>query len=169
MTNKELFEALRMFEKEKDIPMDYMLMQIEKAITIACKNYFDGNEDVIFKADPEKNSFDVKLKKTVVDEVFDPSYEVSLEEAQKINKRKKFEIGDEIEVPLDPKKLGRIAISGRVRACLSSRASSARSLPPPSRGSIPRAASQRSRSARARLCSPRASRSAARTSRKATT
>ena len=67
MTNKELFEALRMFEKEKDIPMDYMLMQIEKAITIACKNYFDGNEDVIFKADPEKNSFDVKLKKTVVD------------------------------------------------------------------------------------------------------
>lgn len=111
MTNKELFEALRMFEKEKDIPMDYMLMQIEKAITIACKNYFDGNEDVIFKADPEKNSFDVKIKKTVVDEVFDPSYEVSLEEAQKINKRKKFEIGDEIEVPLDPKKLGRIAIS----------------------------------------------------------
>ena len=111
MTNKELFEALRMFEREKDIPMDYMLMQIEKAITIACKNYFDGNEDVIFKADPEKNSFDVKLKKTVVDEVFDPSYEVSLEEAQKINKRKKFEIGDEIEVPLDPKKLGRIAIS----------------------------------------------------------
>ena len=111
MTNKELFEALRMFEKEKDIPMDYMLMQIEKAITIACKNYFDGNEDVIFKADPEKNSFDVKLKKTVVDEVFDPSYEVSLEEAKKINKRKKFEIGDEIEVPLDPKKLGRIAIS----------------------------------------------------------
>ena len=111
MTNKELFEALRMFEKEKDIPMDYMLMQIEKAITIACKNYFDGNEDVIFKADPEKNSFDVKLKKTVVDEVFDPSYEVSLEEAAQINKRKKFEIGDEIEVPLDPKKLGRIAIS----------------------------------------------------------
>ena len=111
MTNKELFEALRMFEKEKDIPMDYMLMQIEKAITIACKNYFDGNEDVIFKADPEKNTFDVKLKKTVVDEVFDPSYEVSLEEAAQINKRKKFEIGDEIEVPLDPKKLGRIAIS----------------------------------------------------------
>lgn len=111
MANKDLFEALRMFEKEKDIPMDYMLMQIEKAITIACKNFYDGNEDVIFNADPEKNTFDVKLKKTVVDEVFDPSYEVSLEEAAQINKRKKYEIGDEIEVPLDPKKLGRIAIS----------------------------------------------------------
>ena len=28
MTNKDLFEALRMFEKEKDIPMDYMLQII---------------------------------------------------------------------------------------------------------------------------------------------
>ena len=111
MTNKALLEALRMFEKEKDIPMDYMLQQIQKAIEIACKNYYGGNENVVFKADPEKNSFDVKLVKTVVDEVYDPNFEVTLEEAQQINKRKKFEIGDEIEIPLDPKRLGRIAVS----------------------------------------------------------
>ena len=111
MTNKELFEALRMFEKEKDIPMDYMLQQIQKAIEIACKSYYGGNENVIFKADPEKNSFDVKLVKTVVDEVMDPNFEVTVEEAEQINKRKKFEIGDEVEVPLDPKRLGRIAVS----------------------------------------------------------
>ena len=111
MTNKELFEALRMFEKEKDIPMDYMLQQIEKAIVIACKNYYEGNENVVFKVDPEKNTFDVKLVKTIVDEVENPNYEVTLEQAQQINKRKKFAVGDEIEVPLDPKKLGRIAVS----------------------------------------------------------
>ena len=111
MTNKELFEALRMFEKEKDIPMDYMLQQIEKAIVIACKNYYDGNENVVFKVDPEKNTFDVKLVKTIVDEVDNPNYEVTLEQARQINKRKKFAVGDEIQVPLDPKKLGRIAVS----------------------------------------------------------
>ena len=111
MTNKELFEALRMFEKEKDIPMEYMLAQIEKAIKVACKNYFDGNEDVTFTADPDKNTIDVKLKKTVVDEVFDPSFEISLEDAQKALKRKTIELGDEVDVPLDPKKLGRIALS----------------------------------------------------------
>ena len=33
MTNKDLFEALRTFEKEKGIPMDYMLQNIEKAIS----------------------------------------------------------------------------------------------------------------------------------------
>lgn len=111
MTNKDLFEALRMFEKEKNIPMDYMLQQIQKAIEIACKSYYGGNENVVFKADPEKNSFDVKLVKTIVDEVYDPNFEVTLEEAQQINKRKKFEVGDEVEVPLDPKRLGRIAVS----------------------------------------------------------
>ena len=37
MNNKELFDALRMFEEEKDIPMDYMIDQIKKAIVIACK------------------------------------------------------------------------------------------------------------------------------------
>jgi N utilization substance protein A len=64
MTNKDLFEALRMFEKEKDIPMEYMLQQIQKAIVIACKNYYGGNENAVFKIDPDKNMFDVKLVKT---------------------------------------------------------------------------------------------------------
>ncbi len=111
MTNKDLFEALRMFEKEKDIPMEYMLQQIKKAIEIACKNYYGGNENVIFKAVPEKNSFDVKLVKTVVEEVEDPNFEITVEEAEKINKRKIYRVGDEAEIPLDPKKLGRIAVS----------------------------------------------------------
>lgn len=111
MINKDLFDALRMFEKEKEIPMDYMLQQIQKAIEIACKSYYGGNENVVFRADPEKNSFDVRLVKTVVDEVMDPNFEVTVEEAEQINKRKKYEIDDEIEVPLDPKQLGRIAVS----------------------------------------------------------
>lgn len=49
MTNKDLFEALRTFEKEKGIPMDYMLQNIEKAISVACKNYYGGNENVVLR------------------------------------------------------------------------------------------------------------------------
>ena len=59
----------------------------------------------------KKNSFDAKLVKTVVDEVFDPNFEVTVEEAQQINKRKKFIVGDEIEVPIDPKHLGWTSVS----------------------------------------------------------
>ena len=111
MTNKDLFEALRMFEKEKDIPMDYMLQQIQKAIVIACKNYYGGNDNVVFKIVPEKNTFDVKLVKTVVEEVENSDFEITREDAEKINKRKIYSIGNEAEIPLDPKRLGRIAVS----------------------------------------------------------
>lgn len=108
MNNKELFSALAMLEQEKGISMDVMITQISKAIVIACKNNFGGNDDVEISMVPEKNSFDVKLKKEVVDEVFDPDYEISLEDAQKISKR--AAIGDKVGVSLDPKNLGRIAV-----------------------------------------------------------
>jgi N utilization substance protein A len=108
MNNKELFTSLKLLEKEKGIPMDYMLEQIERAIKVACKNSYGGNENVVFKINPEKNTFDVKLTKTVVEEVEDPNFEISLEEVRK--KRKKINVGDEYDVPLDPKQLGRIAV-----------------------------------------------------------
>ncbi len=108
MNNKDLFEALSLLEKEKGISADVMIAQISKAIVIACKNNYSGNEDVEIEMNPEKNSFDVKLNKTVVEEVFDPDYEISLEDAKKIKKR--IEIGDKIGVPLNPKNLGRIAV-----------------------------------------------------------
>ena len=110
MNTKELFAALEMLEKEKGIPMDYMIENIEKGIEVACKNYYGGNDDVVFKILPDRNIFDVRLKKTVVEEVFDPDYEISLEDAQKILKRKAINIDDKVAIPLDPKDLGRIAI-----------------------------------------------------------
>lgn len=111
MTNKELFEALSLFEKEKGISSEYMLQHIEKAISVACKNYYGGNENVVFKIDPEKNTFDARLIKTVVEEVSDPNFEVTVEEASKIGKKKKYEAGDEVEVPIDPKRLGWTSVS----------------------------------------------------------
>ena len=108
MNNKELFEALRLLEKEKGISVDTMIGQISKAIVIACKNNYGGNEDVDVEMNPEKNSFDVKLNKTVVEDVFDPDYEISLEDAQKL--RKRAALGDKIGIPLNPKNLGRIAV-----------------------------------------------------------
>lgn len=108
MNNKELFTALSLLEKEKGIPMDYMIGQIERAIKVACKNSYGGNENVVFKIIPDKNIFDVKLVKTVVEEVEDKNFEISLEEVRK--KKKKIEIGDRYEAPLDPKQLGRIAV-----------------------------------------------------------
>ena len=74
MNNKALFEALRSLEQEKGISMDAMITQISKAIVIACKNNYGGNDDVEISMVPEKNSFDVKLNKEVVEEFSEVLY-----------------------------------------------------------------------------------------------
>ena len=115
MNNKELFEALALLEKEKGIPMDYMIEQIEKAIKTACKNSKskaygeDGNDNLIFNVDPEKKTFDVKRVLTVVEEVENPEFEIALESLK--NKKKKYAVGDEYLEKLEPKRLFRIGIN----------------------------------------------------------
>ena len=115
MNNKELFEALALLEKEKGIPMDYMIEQIEKATKTACKNSKrkaygeDGNDNLIFNVDPEKKTFDVKRVLTVVEEVENPEFEIALESLK--NKKKKYAVGDEYLEKLEPKSLFRIGIN----------------------------------------------------------
>lgn len=111
MVNKDLFTALRIFQNERGIQMDFMLEQIQKAITIACKNSYGGNENVVFDINPKNNTFDVKLVKTVVEEVVNPNYEITVQDALKIDAGKKYNINDEIEIPLNTKHLGRIAVA----------------------------------------------------------
>ena len=108
MVNKELFEALALLEKEKGIPVEYMIDQIKRAIVVACKNLY-GNENVDIVMDGEKNTFTVKLIKTVVEEVENEATEIALADAKLISKR--AAVGKEIGIPLDPRKFGRIAVS----------------------------------------------------------
>lgn len=103
----EIFESLRLLEKERGIPMDYMLEKINKAILTACKNSYDGNEDVTVHIDENAGLFRVELFKTVVDHVEFPGKEISLEDAMKM--RKHIEIGDRVAILLDTKDFGRIA------------------------------------------------------------
>lgn len=105
---KELFEALVDLEKERGIPLDYMISQITKAIQIACKNTYGGNDDVDIIADQSRGIFEAYLLKTVVEEVTDPNREISLDKARE--KDAKLHIGDKARIRLDPKAFGRIVI-----------------------------------------------------------
>ena len=60
--NEELFLALNLLEKEKGIPVDFMVDKIKKAIATACKNNY-GNEDVDVEVDAATGRFDVFLKR----------------------------------------------------------------------------------------------------------
>jgi len=105
--NREFFEALELLEKEKGIPVDYLLEKIENAIGIAVKRDYIGVETVIVNVDKNKETFEVAIRKTVVETVEDPANEIVPEEAVKIDKT--AQVGDTVDILLQPKQFGRIA------------------------------------------------------------
>lgn len=107
MKNKEIFEALNLLEKERGIPIEFMLGKIRKAILTACKNSYNGNDDAIIDIDENKGVFDVYLRKTVVEDVKDKGKEIALIDARVIDKN--AAIGEKVGVKLDTKEFGRIA------------------------------------------------------------
>lgn len=105
--NNEIFEALHILEKEKNIPTDYLLEKLEKAISTACKNTYN-NSNIVVKVDEENSKFEAYLQKTVVEQVSNKGREISLEEARRI--KKDSEIGDIIEEKINTKDFGRISV-----------------------------------------------------------
>ncbi|WP_101698296.1 transcription termination factor NusA [Clostridium minihomine] len=104
--NSEVFEALNLLEKERGIPVDFMLDKIKKAILTACKNSY-GNEDALINMDAARGNFEVFLRKTVVEEVMDPGREISFAAAREIDPSASLE--DKVSVALNTKEFGRIA------------------------------------------------------------
>lgn len=104
--HQEIFEALILLEKEKDIPVDFMLEKIKKAISTACKNNY-GNEDIEMEADMEKGVFGVKLLKEVKEVVEKPNKEIDISKAREINPL--AQEGDIVGISLDTKQFGRVA------------------------------------------------------------
>ncbi len=107
MNNAEFFEALKLLEKEKGIPGDYLLEKIRAAIIIAVKRDFGGKENIVVVMEPATGEFNVSLHKTVVEEVLDPDEEMTLDEALRYKKNAK--VGDVVEIQLETKQFGRIA------------------------------------------------------------
>ena len=95
--NSEVFEALALLEKERGIPVDFMLDKIKKAIITACKNSY-GNEDAVVNVNAETGEFEVFLRKTVVENVEDGGKEISLEKAD-VYKRQSFYAGEVSPAP----------------------------------------------------------------------
>ncbi len=104
--NTEIFAALRQLEKERGIPVDYMVDRITQALLAAYKKDMDGYTDNVFVELDEKE-MRMYAQKEVVDEVISPSTEIDLDAARKLSKRVK--VGDLVDVPIQTKSFGRIA------------------------------------------------------------
>ena len=105
--NNELLEALTILEKEKNISKETLLEAIENSLLTACKNHFGKADNVKVVIDPETCEYHCFQEKTVVEEVEDPIEQISLVNAQMINR--KYELGDVVQVEVKSKEFGRIA------------------------------------------------------------
>lgn len=107
--NAEFFAALEQLEKEKGIPVDYMLDRVCQALLTAYKKDNDGLkcDNVYVEPDMEERTIHMYVSKEVVDEAEDPLTEISLADAKLISPR--VSLGDHVRVGVETKKFGRIA------------------------------------------------------------
>ena len=109
MNPAEIFAALALLEKERNIPQSFMMDKIIQAITTAYKRDHDGVENVIVDVDEEHQTLKMYVQKNVVDEedYVDPANEMTLAEAKALSA--KYEVGDIVNIPVDNTEFGRIA------------------------------------------------------------
>jgi N utilization substance protein A len=108
MINKDFFAALQDLEKEKGIPQQVFLEALENALVSACKKQYAGTVGLVeIKINPEKGSIDFYTVKNIVEEVYDPENEITLEKAREA--KKSYKLGDKYTEKLVPKDFSRIA------------------------------------------------------------
>ena len=105
--NKEFFEALALLEKEKGIPMEYMVEKLQTALAGAYKKQQGCEVMVRLHVNPEKKEMKLFQQWTVVEEVADPNTEISLADAKA--KSRRYKLGSTVEVEVKTDKFSRLA------------------------------------------------------------
>lgn len=105
--SSELLDALDLLEKEKGISKDVIIEAIEAALVSAYRRNFNQAQNVRVDINMSTGTMKVFARKEIVEEVFDPRLEISLEDAQNINPN--YQIEDIVELEVTPKDFGRIA------------------------------------------------------------
>ena len=106
----EIFASLRDLEKLKGIPVDYMVERLKQALANAYRKDREDHRDV--PADNvvvnlDEHGLSIHLVKTAVEEVEDTALEIQIDAAR--NYQENAQVGDQIHIPVDYQKFGRIA------------------------------------------------------------
>lgn len=107
MDQAEFIEALNILEKEKGIDKEIIFEAIETSLVFACKKHFGTSSNIKVVINRETGNVDVFAQKEVVEEVYDATIEMSLEEARDISAM--YTLGDVIDCVITPKNFGRIS------------------------------------------------------------
>lgn len=113
---KQLALSIKQIAEEKNLPEDIVHDIIEQAIAAAYRRDFgDREQEVRAKMNSKDGSVTVFIKKEVVNEVVDPTFEISLADAKKLDKAARVS-GIEEEEPYTVEVTDHPTVFGRVAA-----------------------------------------------------
>jgi N utilization substance protein A len=104
----QLMREIEVLAKEKGIEPDTIITAIEDAVLTASRKYYKTNENLKTRFNQETGQVDLFAIKHIVQDVEDPSTQISLKEAQDLY-GDEAEVDMEIEFPKRTDVLGRIA------------------------------------------------------------
>lgn len=102
----ELLQVADVVAREKSIERDEVLFAMEQAILKAAKAKYGVEHDIRVEIDRKTGEVNITRAKSVVEEVEDPSVQISLTDAKKMDSS--CDIGDEIIEELPPIEFGRV-------------------------------------------------------------
>jgi N utilization substance protein A len=102
-----LFQTIDQISREKGIDPQIVIHAIEDAIVVASRKYFKSNEELRGRINPETGEIDVYAIRKVVEDVTNPTREISLNEAR--THKQDAQLDEEIEFIKPTVGLGRIA------------------------------------------------------------
>ena len=105
-----IFSSLRDLEKEKGIPVEYMVERIKQGMANAYRKDREDRRDVPADnvvVDLTEKGLSMHIVKTVVEELEDTALEIHIDTARKMNPN--VQLGDNMSIPVDFQKFGRIA------------------------------------------------------------
>ncbi|MCQ2610242.1 MAG: transcription termination factor NusA [Treponema sp.] len=95
-------DLIRSLMEEKGVSEDSVKLTIENALKAAYKRTFGTADNAIVTFEDDLSGVTIFSRKQIVDGVYDPVTEIEIEEAREF--APDCEVGDEIDIPLDPKK-----------------------------------------------------------------
>lgn len=105
----EMADAIRELTQEKGFSLDSVKQTIENTLRAAYKRTFGTADNCIVTFADDMSDVTIASRKTIVDGVYDPVTEIELEDALKLSPE--CELGDEIDIVVDPKSFDRSAVS----------------------------------------------------------
>lgn len=104
----QMAEAIRQLTQDKGYTKEAVLSIIENMLKAAYKRTFGTNVNAVVQFNEDETDVAIYSRKVIVDGVYDPVTEIELEDAKKLSDE--CELGDEIDILVDPKEFDRSAV-----------------------------------------------------------